>query len=81
VARERLVLRYQGEGAPSATDVERVRDLPDSVIVDSSPRMLLVECEPERLGALVEELPGWVMTPEQTYEVPDVRQRVVGPPE
>ena len=81
MARDRFVLRYQGEGLAPASDVDRVRRLPDTVIVDSSPRMLLVECEPERLHALVAELPGWMMAPEQTYAVPDVRKWVRRPPE
>jgi hypothetical protein len=78
---ERFVLRYRGDGAKPAGDVERVRALADAVVVDSSPRMLLVESDPEPLRQLVDSLPDWVMATEQTYAVPDTRKRVERPPE
>lgn len=80
MAKARYVLRYRGEGDKPAADVARVRQLTDAVVVDSSSRMLLVESDPEPLGALVDDLPGWVMSPERTYEVPDTRQKIERPP-
>ena len=76
----RFVLRYGGKGPPPEADVDRVRALPDAVIVDASSRMLLVESEPEALRHLVDGLAGWVMAPEHTYPVPDRREHVEGPP-
>lgn len=58
----------------------RVRALADAVVVESSARMLLVESEPEALRELVDELPDWVMGPEQTYTVPDTRKKPKQPP-
>lgn len=75
------MLRYRGEGTKAAADVARIEALADAVVVDSSPRMLLVECDPEPLRQLVESLPDWVMAPEQAYAVPDTRKRILGPPE
>jgi len=81
VATQRFVLRYGGDGPKPEADVERVRALTGAVVVDSSSRMLLVDSYPEQLRDLVESLPGWVMAPEQTYEVPHTRKTVERPPE
>lgn len=80
MARARFVLRYRGEGAKPDADVARVRQLADAVVVDSSSRMLLVDCDPEPLRQLVDTLPEWVMAPEQAYPVPDTRKRIERPP-
>ena len=78
--RSRFVLRYRGEGASPRSDVDRVAGLPATVVVDATPRMLLVEAEPDALQALVDELPDWVMAPEQGFPIPDTRKRAVRPP-
>lgn len=81
MAKARFVLRYRGEGAGPAADVARVAGLPSAAVVDSSPKMLLVESDPDELEALVDALPDWVMAPEQHLSIPDTRKRVVRPPE
>jgi hypothetical protein len=44
--------------------------------------MVVVEGEPEALGRLVDSMPGWeLLGPERTYEVPDTRKKITGPPE
>lgn len=80
MGRTRFVLRYRGEGASPRSDVARVSELPATVVVDATPRMLLVESEPEALQALVDDLPDWVMAPEQEYPIPDTRRRAERPP-
>lgn len=81
MARARFVLRYRGEGASPPADVSRVAALPGAVVVDATARMLLVESEPDELRALVDALPGWVLSPEQRYAVPDTRKRAERPPD
>ena len=81
MAKPRFVLRYRGDGSRPAGDVARVEELAGVVVVDSSSRMLLVESDPEPLRQLVDALPDWVMAPERTYEVPDTRKKVLGPPD
>lgn len=81
MARSRFVLRYCGSGATPAADVARLSDLSDAVVVDASPRMLLVESDHAPLHALVESLPDWVMAPEQSLPLPDTRKRAERPPE
>ncbi len=81
MAKARFVLRYRGEGPKPDADVAKVRELAGTVVVDSSSRMLLVESDPEPLRHLVDGLPDWIMDEERTYEVPDTRKHVVGPPD
>jgi hypothetical protein len=77
MAKERFVLRYRGEGTKPDGDVARVCDLAGAVVVDaSSPRMVLVESEPGPLRELVEGLGDWIMGADETYEVPDTREKV-----
>lgn len=81
MAKARFVLRYRGEGPKPDEDVAKVRELAGTVVVDSSSRMLLVESEPEPLRRLVDDLPDWVMDVERTYQVPDTRKKIAGPPD
>jgi hypothetical protein len=37
--------------------------------------MVLVEAGQPAVDALIESLPGWVASPEQTYKVPDPRPK------
>jgi hypothetical protein len=67
----RFILRYRGQGAKPAADVERVRNLKGAkVLDDSSPRMLLVEAHEETLRGAVADLHDWMVSPERTYAVP-----------
>lgn len=77
----RFVLRYRGSGAPPDADVARVAELPSAVVVDATPKMLLVESDPDALRELVDSLPDWVMAPEQGFPLPDTRKRAVRPPD
>lgn len=81
MAKARFVLRYRGEGAPPAADLAQVHGLPGAHVVDSSPRMLVVESDADPLGELVDGLPDWIMAPDQTYAVPDTRKKVERPPD
>jgi len=77
VAKRRFVLRFGGDGAKPADDVERIRKLPEVELLDeTSPRMMLVESHEQPLRELVESLPGWVLAPEQAIPLPDTRQRI-----
>ena len=80
MAGPRFVLRYRGEGGPPEDDVAKVQALPTTVVIDASPRMLLVEADPEELGALVDSLTDWVMAPEQCFPIPGTRKKAKRPP-
>jgi len=73
-------MRYRGEGPGPDAVAARVAALPSAVVIDASPRMLLVESDPEELRALVDLLPDWVVAPEQHLPLPDARKRAERPP-
>ena len=74
---ERYVLRFRGEGAKPAVDVQRIlKSRSVTVLDDSSPRMLLVEADQGKLKALVDTMPDWIMTPEQITPLPDTRHKL-----
>lgn len=80
MAKPRFVVRYTGDGEPRPEDVARLQGMPDAVVVDSSPNMLLVETDPEPLRDAVAALPDWMMVPEQIYSLPDTRKTIAAPP-
>lgn len=51
------------------------------MVVDATPRMLLVESEPDTIRELADTLPHWIVAPEQTIAVPDPRPSVEQPPD
>jgi hypothetical protein len=66
-----------GNVAKPPGDVERILASKGiTVLDDSSPRMLLVEAGQVELKALVDSMPGWIMTPEQTISLPDPRPKL-----
>lgn len=50
-------------------------------MVDTTPRMLLVESDPDTIRELAGTLPQWIVAPEQTLAVPDPRPTVERPPD
>ncbi len=73
----RFILRFRGSGPKPVEDIERIRALRGTVVLDdSSPRMLLVEAPQAELKALIDALPNWSMTPERMIPVPDPRPKL-----
>ncbi len=72
----RFILRFRGTGSIPPEDTERIRALPGTDVIDSTSRMLLVEAPDDEVRALVELMPEWVLSPEQTVSVPDPRPKV-----
>ncbi len=72
----RYILRYRGSGPIPAQDVERIRSLDGVKVVDSTPRMLLVEAPPDVLKRLVGSEPQWVLTEEQMIPPPETRRKI-----
>lgn len=67
----RFILSYRGQGPKPAADVDRLVDEGGAKVVDSLPRMVLVEGEEARLRHLIEKLPDWTLSVERHYGVPD----------
>lgn len=77
----RFIVRFRGTGPKPAGDVERIRAVPETTVLDDSGRMLLVEASEEELKTLIESMPGWMMTREQMIPLPDPRPRPRHPPQ
>jgi hypothetical protein len=72
----RFILRYRGAGTEPATDLERIRTLPNVVVLEVTSRMLLVEAPEAELPELTHALQDWVVAPEQMTPLPDTRKKV-----
>jgi len=72
----KYILRYRGEGMRPEEDVELIRSLPDTTVLDDSPRMLLVEAPEDVWRKAMESLPDWVMVEEKFIPLPDPRPKV-----
>ena len=74
----RFILRIQGKGTISSTDIEHINALPNTKVLDtSSPRMLLVEGPEDELKHQMASMPGWIMAPERMISLPtDPRPRL-----
>jgi len=77
----RFILRYRGSGSAKAEDVSRIHALPHTTILDSSSdRMMLVDGPEDDLRAAVDNMPNWVLFPEQHVPLPDTRKKVLHSP-
>jgi hypothetical protein len=75
--RERFILRFRGAGIIPKEDVDKIRASTGIVVLDdSSPRMLLVEALPDEVKTLTSRMKGWVLIPEKTIPLPDLRPKV-----
>lgn len=72
----RFILRYTGSGRTPAEDVDRIRSSSDINVLDSSPRMLLVEAQEIPLRSLVQSIPEWVVSEEQMIVRRDPRPKL-----
>ncbi len=74
---ERYVLRFRGPGGKPEYDVEKVRALPDTTVLDESEsRMLLVESSEHDVERLSEILPDWTISGERKISLPEQRPKV-----
>ena len=76
MANRRYILRFQGKGAISEQDRNRIGSAKGVKIVDGSSRMLLIESPEEKAVQLVESTPDWMLIPECTIGLPDPRPKV-----
>ena len=75
----RLILRFRGSGPKPQADVARITSLPNTTVLDdSSPRMLFVEGPADEVQLIVREMPGWSVSVEQHYSLPDPRPKLAG---
>lgn len=60
-----------------AADVKQVEANPGIHVVDTAPRMLLVDSAPEEAEALVRALPDWVLSAERSVPLPKNPRRTL----
>jgi len=72
----RFILRFRGQGPKPVEDVERIRALPETTVLDDASRMLLVEAPEAELKAAIDAMPDWVMTEERMIPLPDPRPKL-----
>jgi hypothetical protein len=73
----RFILRFTGRGKPPDTDLSHIQSAPGvSVLEIASPRMLLVEAQPETVTQLAEALPRWSVSEERIISLPDPRPKI-----
>jgi hypothetical protein len=72
----RFVARFTGRGVAPDADLDRIRSTPRVTVLDTAPRMLLIEAPPETVRELGEALPGWIFSREQTKPLPDPRPKI-----
>jgi hypothetical protein len=72
----RFILRFRGKGPKPTQDVERIRALPNTEVIDDSSRMILVEAPEAELKAAVASMPQWMVTEERVISLPDPRPKL-----
>ncbi len=76
---ERYILRFRGPGAAPTEDVSRIGRQSNVRIVDSSPKMLLVEADSAAIKKLQSTFDQWRVSEENTVPLPDTRARIKRP--
>ena len=72
----RYILRFRGKGTRPVQDVERIRALPNTVVLDDSSQMILVEAPEAELKAAVASMPQWMVSEERVVPLPDARPKL-----
>lgn len=69
---KKYILRYGGDGVKPKAQVELIRALPHTRILDEdSPQMLLVEAPLEELQKAMDSLPDWRVAEERFFSLLD----------
>jgi hypothetical protein len=74
----RFILRYSGDAAPEE-HTQIVGAAPNVKVVDRSPKMMLLEASEDDAKRLADRLPGWTLSHEVQYKIPDTRKRITKP--
>ena len=72
----RFILRYSGAGTPSEELIEQLRSFTGIAVLDSSPRMFLLEGSQADLDRAMRKIAGWRLVPETMTPLPDTRVKL-----
>jgi hypothetical protein len=79
IAMVQLILRYTGAGPTPADDLQRLRALDHSRILEQTGRMVLLETPNQQVDSLADLFPGWISAPvRHDIEVPDPNPKPKG---
>jgi len=73
----RFILRYQGAGSHSESDLARALARRNAKVIDRTSRMVLVEGADDALHEEFDNDPNWLITKERAIEQPDPKPRVI----
>jgi hypothetical protein len=73
----RYILRYHGNGAKPGDVAARLRSTPGVMIIDETPRMILVEASDDSAIRLIASSPSWLVAEERFTPLPDARHKVL----
>jgi len=77
---DRVVVYSSGANSEaSGTVADRLR-ASGVQIVEEQPKMILVKGASAAIKKVVDKIPGWDLTAEETVEAPPTRERVLKPP-
>jgi hypothetical protein len=71
------ILSFNGKGVKPRKDMERIRSMSQTKILDESAQAVLVEAPERELTELVESLPRWQVSPLRMISLPNTRRRPV----
>ena len=72
----RFILRYQGAGSHSESDLARALARRNAKVIDRTSRMLLVEGSDDALHEEFGNDPDWLITRERSIDPPDPKLRI-----
>lgn len=76
----RFVVRYRGKGERPQDAVDKVGRIEGASVLEDSGRMMLVEAPEQALRNALTPQTDWMISPEISYSIPDVRKRVQARP-
>ena len=74
--KSRFILRYRGAGQLPDTDLRHIHNAIGVSVIDTTPRMLLVETDDDRAKSLGANLKDWVVSAQKLVRLPDNRQKI-----
>lgn len=74
----RFILRYSGAGTALGELTERLRCTDGVTVLDSSPKMFLLEGRKPDLDRAVRNVSGWQLVPETFTPLPDPHAKLKG---
>jgi len=74
---DRFILRYRGSSLPPTEDLRKIENAEGLKIQEKSGKMIVVDAEKNVLQPLCEDLPNWIVVPEEhSFTIPDPKSKI-----